>query len=280
MTMHLPRRTLLAALGTLGIAASATGWWWLNQRPHTALRATLLVAGANAMLDLNRALASEFAHAHARVDVAVEQGGSLAGLIAVQRGAIDVAAMSRELSEVEDSPRTRSYLVAKNDIAIAVHPESPLRNLTAAQVRAIFTGEVTDWQAVGGPRASIRVVSRAKGSSSRQFMQDLALQGEDFTLQALEVDSAKEMVQEIAADPLAIGYVALKDRNSTPIGYLTIDDVPATRATVLSGRYRYTQPLYLVVYGDVSPTAQAFLDFALGPQGQAIVAQQHLFPVA
>jgi phosphate transport system substrate-binding protein len=278
--MRLQRRLLLASLGTLGIAASATGWWWRHQRPHAALRASLLVAGANAMLDLNRALATEFARTRPMVDVAVEQGGSLAGLIALQRGAIDVAAMSRELSEAEDSPRTRSYLVAKNDIAIAVHPQSPLRNLSAEQVRAIFMGEITEWQTVGGPAAPIRVVSRAPGSSSRQFLQELVLQGEDFTLQALEVGSAKEMAKEIAADPLAIGYVALKDRDATPLTYLSIDGVPATRTTVLSARYRFTQPLYLVVYGDVGPTAQAFIDFALGAEGQAIVASQHLFPVA
>lgn len=278
--MRTQRRILLASLGTLGIAASATGWWWLRQRPHAALRASLLIAGANTMLDLNRALTQEFTRNHPMVDVAVEQGGSLAGLIAVQRGAIDVAAMSRELSEAEDSPRTRSYLVAKNDIAIAVHPQSPLRNLSAQQVRAILMGEITEWQAVGGPPGAIRVVSRAPGSSSRQFLQELVLQGEDFTLQALEVESAKEMAKEIAADPLAIGYVALKDRDATPLNYLSIDGVPATRTTVLSGRYRFTQPLFFVVYGDASPTAQAFVQFALSPRGQAIVAEQHLFPVA
>ena len=274
------RRALLASLGTLGLVASTAGWWWLGRRPQATLRSALLVAGANAMLDLNRALSEQFVRTHPLVDVAVEQGGSLAGLIAVQRGAIDVAAMSRNLSEPEDSPRTRSYLVAKNDIAIALHPQSPLRNLSAEQVRAIFMGEITNWQAVGGPRANIRVVSRAPGSSSRQFLQELVLNGEDFTLNALEVASAHDMTKEIAADPLAIGYVALKDRDATPLNYVSINGVPATRTTVLSGRYRFTQPLFLVVYGDASPTAQAFVQFALSPQGQAIVAEQHLFPVA
>ncbi len=280
MPTPISRRALLSSLGTLGIAASATGWWWLNWRPYATLRSALLVAGANAMLDLNRALAAEFVRTRPLVDVAVEQGGSLAGLIAVQRDAIDVAAMARELNESEDSPHTRSYLVAKNEIAVAVHPQSPLRNLSAQQVRAIFMGTITDWQAVGGPQAPIHVVSRALGSSSRQFLQDLVLQGEDFTLKALEVGSASEMAKEIAADPLAVGYVALKDRDATPLNYLAIDGVPATRTTVLSGRYRFTQPLFLVVHGDTSPTAQAFVAFALSPQGQAIVARQHLFPVA
>ena len=40
--MRLQRRLLLTSLGSLGIAASATGWWWLHQRPHAALRASLL----------------------------------------------------------------------------------------------------------------------------------------------------------------------------------------------------------------------------------------------
>lgn len=280
--MSVQRRTIL--LAALGAAMAAAGGAWWSMGPYAQLRQNvrraLLIAGAGSMLELNRALAKAFSLSHPQLDIIVEQGGSLPGLIALKRGAIDIAAMSRELSDVEDQALTRSFLIAKNEIAIAVHPESPLRALSSAQIRQIFSGQIKQWRDVSTMRGPIHLISRKKGSSSRQFMQDVVLGGEEIGLIAEEVETAAAVAERIGGDRFAVGFIALKDRNATPLNYLAIDDVPPTRETVLSGRYPFTQPLYLVIHGTDNALAGAFIDYALSPAGQEIVNQQKLIAVA
>ena len=70
----------------------------------------------------------------------VERGGSLPACIAARRGAIDLAAMTRPLSDSEDDAGARQYLVARDRIGVIVHRTLPVAGLTQAQVRGLFAG--------------------------------------------------------------------------------------------------------------------------------------------
>lgn len=259
------------------------GWYARLLQRRASLQTSLLIAGAGTMLELNKALAKAFSARNPTVDIVVDQGGSLSGLIALKRGAIDVAAMSRDLSDSEDDWSTRSLLVAKNEIAFAVHPDSPLSNITRSQLKAIYTGEISRWSQVGGADAPIRVLSRKTPSTSRNFVEEVVLEGQDIRLDSVELDSAALMVEKIRGDRQAIGFIALKDRGESagrPLRYLKVDGVEPERITVLSGRYPFTQPLYLVLHGEAVEPARRFVEFALSPEGQRIVVAQNLIAVA
>ena len=277
--MNIRRRdALLGMAGAMAVAAG--GGWWYYRKNATSLPQSLLLAGSSTMNDLNRALLDGFAKVHPQVISVLQGGGSLAGLMALKRGAVDVAAMSRDLTEAEDTAQTRSHLVAMNEVSIVVHPASPIKALSRAQVRAVFTGQIPNWQALGGPNAPIRVISRTHGASSLRFVLDELLNGEEMVLTARAVARAKQVGAAVAADPFAIGFVAMSDRVEGPLRRLAIDGVLPDRATVLSGRYPLEQPLYLVLHGEPSAAARDFVAFALSPKGQAIVADSHFLPVA
>lgn len=274
------RRHALLTLSATALAAgaavaSALPWKFAVK----AQRQSLLVAGSSTMFALNQALAEEFSKRHASIDIVVEKGGSLPGLIALKRGAIDVAAMTRDLTVAEDDSRIRNFLIAKNNIAIVVNKRSPIVSLSREQVRALFAGDAVNWKQVGGPDAPVTVISRTQGSVSRQFVEDVVLDGGDITLNAKEMPNARQLAERVAADPFAIGYVAVKDSEDlAELSYLAVDGVTASRATILSGRYPYTNALYLVLQGDKQGPAADFVAFARSPQGQKIVEQQHLVP--
>ena len=275
------RRHFLAALcaSVLGAgAARADDFPWpLRVR---AKRMPLLIAGSRTMFDLNRALAAEFAKTHPLVDIVVEKGGSLPGLIALKRGALDVAAMERDLTVAEDDLQTRNFLVARNDITLIVNSKSPISSLSREQVRALLAGAIGNWKQVGGPDAPVRVISRRRGSTSRQFVEEVVLGGDDIAVNAREMENTEKLTEQVAADPFAIGYVSLKDRSGlSGIAHIGVDGVIATRASVLSGRYPYTQSLYLVLHGERQGAAAEFVAFARSPAGQKIVEQQRLVPV-
>jgi phosphate transport system substrate-binding protein len=288
--MRINRRLVLKTVGITGVAISAlaVGAAWrrgmfdtipsVPQPKPTA--SSLLIGGAGAMADLNEALGKAFAKTHAGVQVITEKGGSLQGLIAARRGAIDLAAMTRELSVDEDSPGAHSYLIARGNISIVVHPQSPLRSLTQQQVHDIFTGKLNNWKQLGGKDAPIQAISRAYGSSTRQFVERVVLKGADFATSVHEVASTKLMAERVANDLDAIGYIASKDSaDIANVRVLNIDEVAASAASILSGRYPYTDSFYLLHYGKQAGLPFEFVQFARSPAGQAIVSHQGLISV-
>lgn len=278
------RRNMLIALvagttagGALGgvFGANLAGWPFSLK----VSRQPLLIAGSGTMFALNRALADEFYKTHPSVDIVVEKGGSLPGLIALKRGAIDLAAIGRDVTMAEDDD-VRDFLIARNDITIVVHKKSPIGSLSSTRVRAIFTGEIDNWKQIGGPDAPVHVISRTRGSTSREFVEEVVLEGDDITPNAREMADTRQLAEAVAADPFAIGYVALKDRAGiADIASLAVDGVAASRATILSGRYPYTNSLYLAMNGEQPGPAADFVAFARSAEGQRIVEQQRLVAV-
>jgi phosphate transport system substrate-binding protein len=273
------RGFLLVALALAG--GGVLAWRERDLLPgRQPLRASLLIGGSGTMLELNKALAEAFSRTHPLVDTVVEGGGSLAGLIAVKRGAIDLAAMSRDLTPEEDDPLTRGYLVAKDGLVIVVNRGLGVNGLTGRQVRALFAGETANWRDLGGPDAPVALLSRKFGSTSRQFVEEKILGGGEIASRAVELPSAKALLERVAAEPDAVGYLALKDAVETAgVAYLEIDGVAPSRATLLSGRYPYSRSLYLVVHGNGPELAGEFVAFARSTVGQRIVEQQHLVSV-
>ncbi|MBI2749653.1 MAG: phosphate ABC transporter substrate-binding protein [Burkholderiales bacterium] len=277
--MKLSRRQALVLAATSPLATAAQAMPQLDFWPFSrrAAREPLLIAGSGTMGELSAALAAAFVQRNPHVDIVVERGGSLSALIALKRGSVDVAAMSRDLRDVDDQKDVRNFLVARNAVGVVVHAKSPLRNLSSAQLRAIFDGTVRHWSAVGGPNLPLQVVTRKRGTPARQFVEEVALGGGEIAAGALEMDTPEQVIQTVQSDPSAIGFILLKDlRDASHLRLLDVDTIPASRETILSGRYPLTQSLYYVVMGGPNTLAQRFVAFACGPQGQAIVDAQHL----
>jgi phosphate transport system substrate-binding protein len=270
----------LASAGAL-IAGSVTnaGGFRLHL-PEQARRNSLLIASARAMYDLCNALAAAYKSQNPHTDFVIEKGDSLQGLIAAKRGAIDLAAITRDLTASEDGLATYNYLIARSNISIIVHAQSPIKNLTQAQIRALFVGEISNWKQVGGSDLPVTLYSRVRGSSTRQYVEEVVLDGGDFASSTIELETTKALAAAVAADPAAIGYLAAKDNsNNAEVSYLSVDGVVASEATVLSGRYPYTHPFYLLLAGDKTQHKVDFIKFAQSSVGQAIVTQQGLVAV-
>lgn len=276
------RRDILLALAFAGTGAGASlggvklRWPFATRAEHPSL----LIAGSSTMYALNQAWAAGFFVSHPAVDITIEKGGSLPALIALKRGAIDLAAMERDVTVAEDDMHIRNFLVARSDISIAVNSKLPITSLSTQQIRALLSGAAANWKQVGGPDAPVHVISRVRGSTTRQFVEEIVLDGDDITPTAQELDSTRLLAERVAADPFALGYVSLKDRvGIAKVSYLAVDGIPASRATILSSRYPYTHSLYLVLNSDQQGPAADFVAFVRSAAGQKIVERQNLVPV-
>jgi phosphate transport system substrate-binding protein len=263
------RRRDFARAALAASAALLTGAWdW----PFAGQPAeeSLLIAGAVSLLPFTRMLAAEFGK-HNRVEIVSDGGGSLAGLIALKRGAIDIAALARDLKRTEDDGFVRSYLIGKDGIIFAVSRDNPVRRLSHSQVRDILEGRIVDWAAVGGPPGTIEVMGQMPGSATVRWISDNILDSGDITRHQTRFETAQELAAALAARPLGFGCLATRDIGDAGIAALDIDGVTPSPGTIYSGRYPFSRSLYYATRADQSDTVRRFLDFVRSSTGQDIL---------
>jgi len=197
----------------------------------------LQIAGSTTVLPIAEECARVFMEARPGDRVFVSGGGSSHGVKAVADGTMDIGTASRDLtdSEMEAHPDLAVHAIARDGIAIVVHPENPVDGLTMAQLQGIYTGEITDWKDVGGEDSeiaevssegiisdivkffnfgedsSIMVVSREEGSGTRGYFEDAVMKstGKEITDHAIIQDSNGKIRTTVAGDKHSIGFLSL-----------------------------------------------------------------------
>ena len=161
--------------------------------------------------------------------------------------------------------------VGQDGIALIVNPANPVTNLTAPQLRGILQGRTDNWKALGGNDVPLTVVARNDRSSAASVIQSIVL-GDRQTTRAARLATTDEAVMQIvAADPGAIGYVSMGYLDSA-VHALALDSIPISSDTVTSRKYPITAPIVFV--GSAAPGNDAYRSFfawVQSPDGQAIV---------
>lgn len=235
----------------------------------------LHIAGSTTLQPVLEDLAAAYQATHPHVLVEVRGGGTAVGVLQLQNGRADLAAVSWQAENETLPAHVRAIPIARDGIAIIVHPTNTLTNLTSLQLRALYRGEILDWDALGAARMPL-VISREEGSGTRAAFEALVMGDERVTLNALVLPTSRAVVDYVASHRDAIGYVstgAVTDR----VRVVAVEEVAPDPAALRAGAYPLGRVLYLFA-GSARAEAQAFLDFALSSQGQAIVARR-LIPV-
>ncbi len=202
--------------------------------------------------------------------VSIQGGGSTAGVQAVLAGVADIGAISRRLSDEESAQGLVAHIIGYDVLTIVLHPSSPVRGLSRAQLRRIFGGEITDWAAVGGRPGPIHLVSREAGSGSREAFR--ALVGH-ISPRAIVQNSSGAIRVAVMDDPQAIGYVSLAVARMGRVRPLPVDG----RRPGEPG-YPLVRPLSFVTRGAPAGEAAAFLRFVRSEPGRRLVAEEGLLP--
>ena len=264
--MNRNKITRLALLGG-AIAITLCGC----SRPQTAIT----VAGSTAFQPFAEKLAEQYMAAHADANITVQGGGSSMGIQSARSGAAQIG-MADLLQLPPEAKELTSVVVARDGIALVVHPSNPVTNLTLAHVREIFSGTVRNWKDVGGADQPITVVSREAGSGTRSSFEGL-VGVRRLCPDAIVQDSSGTIRETVINDPRAIGYLSHGLVNNK-IKMLTVDGQECTTANVIAGTYSLARPIFLLTKGAPQGLAQAFLDYILSPDGQACIRQNGLIP--
>lgn len=266
------RRTSAAALLALVILLS--GLLAGCARNHGA--AAIIVAGSTSVQPFAEILAEAYTREHPDVVIDVQGGGSSAGIMAAQSGTAAIGMSSRALKDSEKS--LWSLEIAKDGLALIVHPDNPVRDLTLDQVRAIYAGVTKNWSEVGGANAAIHIITREEGSGTRSAFEALVMDGAEINPKALVQDSNGAVRQLVADDPAAVGFISLGLVNDK-VRALSLDGVAATRADIIAGTYTLSRPFLFVALTEPTGEVMAFIDFVRSAEGQRILETEGLVAI-
>jgi len=269
-------------LSACGPAAEPTAVPTQPPAPSQAgLSGQLQLAGSTTVQPLAEKLAEAFMAMNPDLVIEIQGGGSSVGVTSAGEGTVDIGNASRAVkdSEFEKFPSLQVFTIAYDGIAIVTHPDTQLTTLSIEQVRDIFAGEITNFSEVGGPDAPITVVSREEGSGTRAAFEELVMEdGEEekvITEKALLQQSNGQVRTTVATTPNSIGYLSFGFLDESTRG-VPIDGVEPSVANVKGGDYPIFRPLNMLTNGPPNELTQAFLDFILSGEGQAIVAEDYI----
>lgn len=105
----------------------------------------IVLAGSSSVTPVMEKLKEAYVLLNPEVSIEVQQSDSTTGMTSVVEGVCDIGMASRELKDSELEAGLTPLVIAMDGIAVIVNNDSPVEELSSDNVKAIFTGEVTDW---------------------------------------------------------------------------------------------------------------------------------------
>ena len=267
---------------TTSSAGTDAGTSQSSTESKTELSGTVATNGSTSMEEVIGALSEQFMADNSGVKVSYDPTGSGTGIEAVKTGSCDIGLSSRALKDGETAAGLKGTTVALDGIAIIVNENSKIDNLTVDQIAQIFKGEVTDWSDVGGDAGTIACIGREAGSGTRDGFESIT-DTEDKCKLSQALTSTGAVIEGVKNNAGAIGYASLSAvENAEGVKAITVEGVACTEETVKDGSYKIQRPFVLVTKEgtELSEAAQAFYDFALSADAEALIVKAGAVPPA
>ncbi len=139
---------------------------------------TITVKGSDTMVRLGQRWAEEYMKIHPDVVIQVSGGGSGTGIAALINGTTDICEASRDMKPQEyDDVKAKGNAayrvsVALDGIAVFLNEANPVKELTLAQLKGIYTGSITNWKEVGGQSHTIILYGRENSSGTYAYFKE------------------------------------------------------------------------------------------------------------
>jgi phosphate transport system substrate-binding protein len=239
---------------------------------------TVSTDGSTSMEKVIGALGESFENDNSGVTFTYNPTGSGSGIKAVLEGRCDIGLSSRNLKDEEKADGLTETVLAYDGIAMIVHPENPVSDLTLEQIAAIYTGEITNWNEVGGNDGEIVLIGREAGSGTRDGFESIT-GTEDACKYRQELTSTGDVITTVAGNPNAIGYASLASIKNS-VKAISVGGVAPSEATIKDGSYAVQRPFVLVTKTDaeLSETAKKFFDYITSADANEIITSAGVVP--
>lgn len=225
------------------------------------------------------------------IEVEVSSHGTGTGFVDLLAGRCDLAMASRPVSPTEAlaegaagiSSKDREHIVALDGVVVAVHPKIAVTALNTSQLRQVFSGEITNWSAFGGPNLAIKLFGRDSRSGTFETFRMLVMAKASLSANTAVFEANTDVVSAVMRTPGAIGFMSLASAQKAKLIAIDVGGaapISATVAAVATEDYPLARRLYLYGTRQENKLADNFLRYVLSRDGQARVAQHGFVDLA
>ncbi|MDD3818577.1 MAG: phosphate ABC transporter substrate-binding protein [Actinomycetota bacterium] len=249
----------------------------------------LVISGSTTLLQVSEAWTTEFMKEYGGT-IIVNGGGSGAGIADLINGISDLANASRQIKDEElESAKSvgldiQEYKVLYDGIAIITSDNVSIDDITIEELSKIYTGEITNWKDVGGDDSEIVIIARDSSSGTGEyFLEEVVQLGKtvednDYSENALRLQSNAEVVNQVKENDNAIGYIGLGYLEES-LNVIKVEGIEPSIDTVKDGSYPISRGLYIYSAGELTGIGEAFIDFVLSERGQEIGLEEGFVPL-
>jgi phosphate transport system substrate-binding protein len=255
-----------------------------------AAQEKITVKGSDTMVILAQRWAEKYMSKSSGVTIQVTGGGSGTGISALINGTTDICNASRPMKPSEREKLKVRYgslgveiKSARDGLSVYVNESNPVTELSLAQLKAIYTGQITSWKALGGNDERIIVYGRENNSGTYVYFKDNVLEGEDYAPSMQSMPGTAAVVNAVAKDKAGIGYGgAAYGKGIREIKVKRDANSPAyapNAETIKNGTYPISRFLYMYVKTRPTGAIKDYIDWILSDEGQKVVTDVGYFPV-
>lgn len=259
----------------------------------------ITVKGSDTIVILGQRWAEKYMQKNPEVAIQVTGGGSGTGIAALLNGTTDIANSSRPIKDKEiEKAKSAGYYPeeikgALDSLAVVLHKDNPLNELTLKQIMGIYTGKISNWSEVGGNDAAILRYCRESNSGTYVFFKEHVLKNADYSPDCQTMPGTSAVANAVAKDPAGIGYGGAayyinqpelkiisvkKDEKSEAVNPVKPDGKLDYEAA-WTGRYPIARYLYMYTGFKPKGEIKAYLDWILSAEGQAVVEEVGYIPL-
>ncbi len=241
------------------------------------------INGSGSTYPAIKALAKAYENKNSNIKVTLlPKSQSSAGIAAVKKGIVEIGSVSRKVKPKENDGSIVYREVAKDALVVATHPTiKGVSNLQTSQLKAIYSGKITNWQKVGGPDAKIILLDRPEDESGKRLLRQYYLgKALKNAPEAVIIPQEAELINAVQNTPYSIGAFSLAYAisNKLPVNRLSLNGVEPTPANVTAGKYKMVRHIGVVRSKKSSANTQGFFDFAFSNEGSNVLRQLAFVP--
>lgn len=242
---------------------------------------SIVVLGSSAMQPLVDEAAKKYMESNSGSQIQVQGGGSGTGLSQVSSGGADIGNSDVFAEEKKgiDAKLLVDHQIAVVGMAPVINIETGVDNVTTDQLIAIFTGQIKNWNEIGGNDLEIILVNRPKSSGTRATFLKFALNGNE-EAEGITEESSGNVKKIVSETPGTIGYLAFSYFDDS-IKVLNIDKVEPTADNIYVGKYKVWAYEHSYTKGEAVGLAKEFLNYMMSDEIQdSIIPEMGYIPVS
>src|SRR3954471_24855917 len=223
----------------------------------SAFAESLVIKGSDTLgAKLVPQLAEQFKSEHPGTEFNIAAEGSATAFAALidKTAALGMASRPAKPEEIAGAKakgvELKETIVAYDGIAVIVNAGNPVKALTRKQVEQIFTGEISDWSAVGGSAGKISVYTRNTSSGTYAEFRELAMKKRDYAPDSQKLAGNEQIAQEVGKNPNGVGYIGLAYTKASGIKVVPIGGASPSKESVLAKSYPYARPTFFYTNGE------------------------------